>query len=111
MISDGSSSEVTAEEPAPERAAAPSFGSPLRGRFRYRLIKRLGRGSFGSVFFARCLDHDRRRDDSPPERVAIKIVLLCELADSRSVARYRGALSRRALGNARVETAFGWRPG
>ena len=57
-------------EPTP----APGVGTELRSRFRYRLIKRLGRGSFGSVFFARCLDHDPRRDDSPPDRVAIKIL-------------------------------------
>ncbi len=58
----------------PEPLSAPGLGTELRARFRYRLIKRLGRGSFGSVFFARCLDHDPRRDDSPPDRVAIKIL-------------------------------------
>jgi len=62
----------TAENPpGPE---PPGFGTEVKARFRYRLIKRLGRGSFGSVFFARCLDHDARRDDSPPEQVAIKIL-------------------------------------
>jgi serine/threonine protein kinase len=50
------------------------YGTELRGRFRYRLLKRLGRGSFGSVYLARCIDHDPRRDDSPPERVAVKIL-------------------------------------
>ena len=61
-------------EAGPEHQPAPGVGSELRAKFRYRLIKRLGRGSFGSVFFARCLDHDPRRDDSPPARVAIKIL-------------------------------------
>ena len=61
-------------EQRPEPVPAPGVGTELRARFRYRLIKRLGRGSFGSVFFARCLDHDPRRDDSPPDRVAIKIL-------------------------------------
>jgi len=59
--------------PAPP-ADIPGFGSELRGRFRYRLIKRLGKGAFGSVYFARCVDHDTRRDDSPPEGVAVKIL-------------------------------------
>jgi len=49
-------------------------GTELRARFRYRLIERLGKGSFGSVFYARCLDADPRRDDSPPEFVAVKIL-------------------------------------
>ncbi len=61
-------------DPGPEHQPAPGVGSELRAGFRYRLIKRLGHGSFGSVFFARCLDHDPRRDDSPPARVAIKIL-------------------------------------
>jgi serine/threonine protein kinase len=60
--------------PPSAEEAPPGFGSELEGRFRYRLIKRLGKGAFGSVFFARCLDCDLRRDDSPPERVAIKIL-------------------------------------
>jgi serine/threonine protein kinase len=51
-----------------------AYGTELRGRFRFRLLKRLGRGSFGSVYLARCIDHDTRRDDSPPDRVAIKIL-------------------------------------
>ena len=54
--------------------SSPTYGTELRARFRYRLLKRLGRGSFGSVFLARCIDHDPRRDDSPPERVAVKIL-------------------------------------
>jgi serine/threonine protein kinase len=63
-----------AQAARPEPLSAPGLGTELRARFRYRLIKRLGRGSFGSVFFARCLDHDPRRDDSPPDRVAIKVL-------------------------------------
>ncbi len=60
--------------PAGAGGSANGYGTELRGRFRYRLLKRLGRGSFGSVYLARCIDHDPRRDDSPPERVAVKIL-------------------------------------
>jgi len=70
----GLAGQLPANDPGPQHQPAPGVGSELRARFRYRLIKRLGRGSFGSVFFARCLDHDPRRDDSPPARVAIKIL-------------------------------------
>ncbi|MCP5059813.1 MAG: protein kinase [bacterium] len=59
------------ESPAP---AAPGFGTELRGHFRYKLYRKLGRGAFGSVFLARCLDRDPRRDDCPPESVALKIL-------------------------------------
>jgi hypothetical protein len=63
-------------ETAAERAGIPmpGFGTELQGRFRYRLMKQLGKGSFGSVFFARCLDADAWRDDVPPERVAVKVL-------------------------------------
>lgn len=69
---------VTGVESGPAGAGAgipmPGFGTELQGRFRYRLMKQLGKGSFGSVFFARCLDADAWRDDVPPERVAVKVV-------------------------------------
>lgn len=55
-------------------AGAPGFGTEVHGRFRYRLLKRLGKGAFGSVFFARCVDPDPRNDDSPPEQIAVKIL-------------------------------------
>ncbi len=107
MIPDGSSSEATADEQSPEPAAAPSFGSELRGRFRYRLIKRLGRGSFGSVFFARCLDHDRRRDDSPPERVAIKILANTRGTSTDLARRELSALL--AMQHDRIPRVYDWR--
>ena len=62
------------EAAPPRRPGPPGFGTELQARFRYRLIKRLGKGAFGSVFFARCLDCDPRRDDSPPSGVAVKIL-------------------------------------
>jgi hypothetical protein len=67
----GAESEPEAERPG---IRAPGFGTQLGGRFRYRLMKQLGKGAFGSVFLARCLDADAWRDDVPPERVAVKIL-------------------------------------
>jgi len=98
----GSSSEATTEQ-----RPAPGPGFELRARFRYRLIKRLGKGSFGSVFFARCLDHDRRRDDSPPERVAIKILGDTKGASTDLARRELSALL--AIQHDRIPRVFDWR--
>jgi hypothetical protein len=70
------SATATPGEPPAERSvgSVAAFGTELHGRFRYRLMKRMGKGGFGSVFLARCLDADAWRDDVPPERVAVKIV-------------------------------------
>ena len=101
------SSDSTAAAASALPAAMPSFGSELRGRFRYRLIKRLGKGSFGSVFFARCLDHDRRRDDSPPERVAVKILGDAKGASSDLARRELAALL--ALQHDRIPRVYDWK--
>jgi len=63
------------ERPARGASATPQpeYGTEIAGRFRYRLIKRLGKGAFGSVFFARCLDAGVC-DDAPPEGVAVKLL-------------------------------------
>ncbi len=103
----GKSSGGSADAPALPAPAAPSFGSELRARFRYRLIKRLGKGSFGSVFFARCLDSDRRRDDSPPERVAVKILGDTKGASSDLARRELAALL--AIQHDRIPRVYDWR--
>jgi len=91
------------------QAAAGAAGMPsseLRGRFRYRLLRRLGRGSFGSVYLARCVDHDPRRDDSPPAQVALKILRTTQGPALDMLRRELAALL--AIQNDRIPHVFDW---
>lgn len=47
-------------------------GQYVRGRHRYRLAKRIGAGSFGTVWAAQCVAPDNDAPDVPPKIVAIK---------------------------------------
>lgn len=83
----------------------PGFGALLRGRYRYRIGRPLGRGAFGSVFLARCLDGDER-DGGPPEEVAIKILADAEGAAGDLVRRELSALL--ALSHDRIPRVYDW---
>lgn len=68
-----------AMEPArTENEYRPQTGDILHGRFNYRIVSRLGRGAFGSVYLAECLEASplgrRTRLDLPPSQVAIKVL-------------------------------------
>lgn len=56
-------------------SCAPQPGDVLQARYRYRILRRLGRGGFGSVFLARCLDAEDSADSAtPPKLVALKVM-------------------------------------
>jgi serine/threonine-protein kinase len=91
------------EERAPE---APGFGTELEGRHRFRLMKRLGNGRFGSVFLARRLDPAAGASaDAPPERVAVK-VFPCRRREADALRRELAALL--AIRHPRVPRLHDW---
>jgi len=99
------------EAPVPSAAsladavAGPQPGDRIEGRFRYRLLRRLGRGSFGSVYVARCLDTG---PDAPPEEVAIK--LLGARQDPGTLSALKRELAALlAIRDSRIPTVYDWR--
>jgi protein kinase-like protein/cyclic nucleotide-binding protein len=95
--------EGAAPREAEERAAA-GFGTELSGKHRFRLMKQLGRGRFGSVFLARCVDPDLALG-GPPERVAVK-VFPCGRREVRALRRELAALL--AIRHPRVPRVHDW---
>lgn len=101
------SDATQASGPARAPASQPAFGQELRGRHAYRLMKPLGRGAFGSVFLARCLDRDPERGACPPEAVAVKILGEHKGPARDHVRRELSALL--ALSHARIPRVYDWR--
>jgi serine/threonine-protein kinase len=82
----------------------PGFGTELTGRHRFRLMKPLGRGRFGAVFLARCLEADPALE-APPERVAVK-VFPCGRREKHALRRELSALL--AISHPRVPRLHDW---
>jgi len=99
----------TADAPdAIETVQSPQPGDELRGRYRYRVLRRLGRGGFGSVFLARCLDGDDASDEeAPPKLVALKVMARPDDPQARnSLKRELAALL--AVRHDRIPKLYDW---
>jgi len=93
---------------AVEVVHSPQPGDELRARYRYRVLRRLGRGGFGSVFLARCLDGDDSGDDeTPPKLVALKVMARPDDPQARnSLKRELAALL--AVRHDRIPKLYDW---
>ena len=102
----------TACSPAapPQVPAAQSLqpGDELSAKYRYRVLRRLGRGGFGSVFLARCLDGGEEIDgDRPPKLVALKVMARPDDPQARnSLKRELAALL--AVRHDRIPKLYDW---
>jgi len=91
-----------------EAAHSPQPGDELTARYRYRVLRRLGRGGFGSVFLARCLDGDDSGDEeAPPKLVALKVMARPDDPQARnSLKRELAALL--AVRHDRIPKLYDW---
>ena len=92
--------------PAVPEIRAPQPGDELQARYRYRVLQRLGRGGFGSVFLARCLDAGRE-PETPPKLVALKVMARPDDPQARnSLKRELAALL--AVHHDRIPKLYDW---
>jgi serine/threonine protein kinase len=96
------------ESEAATRIHSPRPGDELAARYRYRVLRRLGRGGFGSVFLARCLDYDEASDEEgPPKLVALKVMARPDDPQARnSLKRELAALL--AVRHDRIPKLYDW---
>lgn len=87
-----------------ERQAEP--GDVLEAKHRYRLVRRLGKGGFGSVFLADSLDA-RNCSGSPPHQVAIKVIGSTRDQQARSSLK-RELAALLAIEHDRIPKLYDW---
>ncbi len=81
-------------------------GTILEAQYRYRLVRRLGHGSFGSVYQAQCLDNDGPgEDERPPRDVAIKVLGSTEQPEALTTMKRELAAMRR-IRHSRIPTLY-----
>lgn len=100
-------SQVTTRSPlgAPAAIIQLDVGAELAGNlYRYRLVRKLGHGGFGSVYLAESLNGD----GAVPEQVVLKFYHVPQTGDQRSLFR-REISSLLALEHDRVISLFDWR--
>ena len=90
----------------PDPELGPELGALLRGRYRYRVDRRLGGGGFGNVYLANCLDADED-ESSPPSWVALKLLSeQTDAGDRNSLKRELAALL--AIEHDRIPRVYDW---
>ena len=87
---------------------APLPGDVLEGRwgYRYRLLRRLGKGGFGSVFLAQCLNPGSS-GNAPPEQVAVKVLRAAHAPHARGTLK-RELAALLAIRNDRIPRVYDW---
>lgn len=78
-------------------------GALLEATFRYRIVRRLGQGSFGSVYQGVCLDAGA--PDAPPHDVAIKVIGNSNQPEAR-IALKRELAALRRIDHPRIPSLY-----
>ncbi|MBW2294618.1 MAG: protein kinase [Deltaproteobacteria bacterium] len=104
---EASSSPLDRAEPAPDSDPSQRIdleaGTVLQAKHRYRLIRRLGIGSFGSVYHGECLDACDGQMSGPPPDVAIKVLGSTDRLKALNALKRELAALRR-VGHPRIPT-------